>query len=139
MYTGLATRFETAEKALAEERTARQIANQELWAVRDSATALSQELQAAKDYAAAANRELSSNVATLDELSGRELAAQDALRSLAEEKRILERELSSTQKMFAERDTSSSKVIASAVAHAVAVLKSHVPDLDLELLHEDYW
>jgi hypothetical protein len=40
--------------------------------------------------------------------------------------------------MFAEWDYSSSEVIASSVAHAVALLKSHIPDLDPELLCKDY-
>jgi hypothetical protein len=57
---------------------------------------------------------------------------------LADEKLALERELSSIRKMFTEWDTSSSKVMVSAVAHAAGLLKSHMPGLDLELLHEDY-
>jgi hypothetical protein len=36
------------------------------------------------------------------------------------------------------RDTSLSEVMASAVAHAVGLLKSHVPNLDPELLREGY-
>jgi hypothetical protein len=37
-----------------------------------------------------------------------------------------------------ERDYSSSAVISFAVAHVVVLLKSHVPDLDTELLHRDF-
>jgi hypothetical protein len=40
--------------------------------------------------------------------------------------------------MLSERDYSSSAVISSVVAHTVALLKSYVPDLDLELLRKDY-
>jgi hypothetical protein len=35
-------------------------------------------------------------------------------------------------------DCSSSIVISSVVAHEVALVKSYIPDLDLELLHKDY-
>jgi hypothetical protein len=38
--------------------------------------------------------------------------------------------------MLSERDYSSSMVISS--VHAVALLKSHSPDLDTELLHRDF-
>jgi hypothetical protein len=40
--------------------------------------------------------------------------------------------------MLSKHDYSSSEVISSAVAHVVALLKSYVPDLDIELLHRDY-
>jgi hypothetical protein len=50
----------------------------------------------------------------------------------------VELELWSTQKMFVERDYSSSEVIYSAVAHAVVLLKSYMPDVDPELLHKEY-
>jgi hypothetical protein len=46
--------------------------------------------------------------------------------------------LESTQKTLFERDYSSSAVISFAVAHVVVLLKSHVPDLDTELLHRDF-
>jgi hypothetical protein len=46
--------------------------------------------------------------------------------------------LESTWKMVVERDYSSLVVISSAVAHAVALLKSYTPDLDPELLRKDY-
>jgi hypothetical protein len=57
---------------------------------------------------------------------------------LADVKQVLERELNSTLKTFAEWHTLSSKVMASVVAHAVGLLKSHMPDLNQELLYEDY-
>jgi CRISPR/Cas system-associated endonuclease/helicase Cas3 len=40
--------------------------------------------------------------------------------------------------MLSERDYSSPTVISVAVAHAVVLLKSYVPDLDPELLRKDY-
>jgi hypothetical protein len=121
---GLTTCLEAAKKALTEERSAWQTTDQELWTAQDSATSL--------------NWELLSKVAALEDLIEREKAAQDALRALANEKCVLEQELSSTRKMFVERDTSSSKGMALAMAHSVGLLRSHVPDLDPKLLHEDY-
>jgi hypothetical protein len=70
--------------------------------------------------------------------SGREKTAQNVLWTLANEKQALERELNSARKTFIERDTSSSKVMVSAVVHTVGLLKSQVPDMDLELLRGDY-
>jgi hypothetical protein len=60
------------------------------------------------------------------------------LQTLYDEKKIQEQLLESTQKMLSEHNYSSSMVISSAVAHAVALLKSHTLDLDIELLHRDF-
>jgi hypothetical protein len=68
----------------------------------------------------------------------REWNAQDKLQALGEEKRLQEQVLESTRKMFFEHDYSSSTVISLVVAHAVALLKSYVPNLDPELPREDY-
>jgi hypothetical protein len=76
-------------------------------------------------------------VTTLDELSVREQAAQDTLWEIGEEKRLLEQELISTQKMFTEREYSSLEVISLVVVHATALLKSYVPDLNLEFLSKN--
>jgi hypothetical protein len=64
--------------------------------------------------------------------------AQDKLEALGEEKRLQEHVLESTRKMLSEHDYCSSTVISSVVAHVVELLKSHVPDLDPELLRRDY-
>jgi hypothetical protein len=47
--------------------------------------------------------------------------------------------MNSTHKMFTEWDASSYEVMASVVVFAVALMKSHMPDLALEILLEDYW
>jgi uncharacterized protein (DUF3084 family) len=133
----LTTHLDAANKALTEDRNARQAVDQELQAAQESNTALNQELWAAQDSTAAANQDMSFKVAALNELSLREQATHDALWVLAEEKQILEQELKST-KMFAEWDFSSSEVISSAVAYAVALLKSYTSDLDVELFCKEY-
>jgi chromosome segregation ATPase len=101
LYVGLATRLEAANKALAKEKKARQAGDQELQTAQESNAALNQELRAAQDFVAIANQELSSKVAAIDELFLREEAAHDTLHSIGEEKRLLEQELRSTRKMFA--------------------------------------
>jgi hypothetical protein len=78
-------------------------------------------------FIAVTNRELSSKLAAFDELVVREREAQNKLQALGNEK-----------KMLSERDYSSSAMISSTVAHAVALLKSYMLDLDIELLHRDY-
>jgi hypothetical protein len=74
----------------------------------------------------------------LDEITIQERTAQDKLQALGEEKNTHEHLLESTRKMLSEHDYFSSTVISSAVAHAVALLKSYVPDLDTKLLCRDY-
>jgi hypothetical protein len=93
---------------------------------------LTEELEAAQTSTAAANKELCSKLAALDELTVRERTAQDKLQALGEDKKTQEHLLDSTWKMLSERNYSSSIVISSAVACAVALLKSYVSDLDDE-------
>jgi hypothetical protein len=64
--------------------------------------------------------------------------AQIKLQTLGDEKKIQEQLLESAQKMLSKQDFSSSVVISSAVAHDVALLKSHTPDLDIEKLRRDF-
>jgi hypothetical protein len=68
----------------------------------------------------------------------RDSEAHIRLQTLGNEKKIKEHLLESTQKMLSEHDYSSSAVISSALAHAVALLKSDAPDLGIELLHMDF-
>jgi hypothetical protein len=70
---------------------------------------------------------LSYKSATLDELVVREREIQIRLHALGDEKKTQQQLWESTQKTLSERDFSSS-----AMAHAVALLKSHTPDLDTE-------
>jgi hypothetical protein len=142
----LSANLEATKKALAEERASQQIAEhvfqadqessftliRDLQSVRASTDTLKEELEAARASATAAKQELSSKSAALDELVVRDSEAHIRLQTLGNEKKIKEHLLESTQKMLSERDYSSS------VAHAVALLKSDAPDLDIELLHMDF-
>jgi hypothetical protein len=60
------------------------------------------------------------------------------MQALGDEKKTLEQLLESAQKTLSERNLSSSAVISSTVAHAVAPLKSHTLDLDTEQLRRDF-
>jgi hypothetical protein len=99
---------------------------------------LTADLKSAQAFSITTNQDLASKSAALYELAVREQATQDKLRVLHKEKKLQEQILESTRKMLSKRDYSSSTVISSVVAHAVALLKSYVPDLDLELLRKDY-
>jgi hypothetical protein len=46
--------------------------------------------------------------------------------------------LKSTQKELDKRDFSSSAVISSVMAHAMALVKNHVPDFDTEILRRGF-
>jgi hypothetical protein len=81
---------------------------------------------------------LSSKSAALDELVVREHETHIRLQTLSNEKKKQEQLLESAQKALSERDYSLSAVISSAVAHAVALLKSNMPDLDTEQLRRDF-
>jgi hypothetical protein len=81
---------------------------------------------------------LSSKSAALDELVVREHETHIRLQTLSNEKKKQEQLLESAQKVLSERDYSLSAVTSSAVAHAVALLKSNMPDLDTEQLRRDF-
>jgi chromosome segregation ATPase len=106
----------------------------DLEVVQASTATLNEDLEVAQASTTATNQELSSKLAALDELMVQEQAVQDKLQALREEKRLQEQVLESTQKMLSECDYSSSMVISLDVAHAVALLKIYVSDLDTELL-----
>jgi hypothetical protein len=148
----LTEKLEAASKALTKERTSQQVADQALWASQESNSTLTrdlqvvrawidtlkEELEAAWVYSAAANQELSSKSTIFDELVVQEREAQNKLQALGDEKKTQDELLEPTRKMLSERDYSSSAMISLVVAHAVALLKSYLHDLDTELLHRDY-
>jgi hypothetical protein len=46
--------------------------------------------------------------------------------------------LESTQKTSSKRESSFNTMMSSAVAHAAALFKNHLPDLNMELLHQNF-
>jgi hypothetical protein len=67
-----------------------------------------------------------------------EREAQIKLQILDNEKKAQEHLLESTQKALSKWGFSSSTVISSAVAHAMALVKNHMPDFDAEIHWRDF-
>jgi hypothetical protein len=58
--------------------------------------------------------------------------------TLTDEKKAKEQLLESTQMILSKRDFTSSVMSSSAVAHAMALEKSHMPDFDAEILRRNF-
>jgi septal ring factor EnvC (AmiA/AmiB activator) len=104
----LTTKLETVEKALAEERVARQVVDQALQASQETGDALTQDLQSAQASITATREKLSSKSVALNELVVQEREAQIKLQILGDEKKAQEQLLESAQKALSKRDFSSS-------------------------------
>jgi hypothetical protein len=148
----LTAKLEVAKKALAEERAARQIVDQSLaeervaqlitdqslQASQEANVALTQDLQSTQAFVIATREKLSSKSTALDESVIRECKAQIKLQTLEDEKKAKEQLMESTQMMLSKRDFTSSVVSSLAVAHAMALVKSHMPNFDAELFLRDF-
>jgi hypothetical protein len=77
---------------------------------------------------------LSSKSATLDESVIQEHEAQIKFQTLENEKKAKEQLLEIAQMTFSKRDFTSSTVSSSVMTHDVALVKSHMPDFDVEIL-----
>jgi hypothetical protein len=60
------------------------------------------------------------------------------MRAAKEELKSQGQSLESTRQALSKREVSSTTVISSTVTHAAALFKSHLPDLDMEILHKDF-
>jgi hypothetical protein len=60
------------------------------------------------------------------------------LQTLEDEKKAKEQLLESTQMALSKRDFTSLVVNSSVVGHVVALVKSHMPDFDAEILRRDF-
>jgi hypothetical protein len=63
---------------------------------------------------------------------------EEKLKSAEEKLKTQEQSLDSARQALSKRELSSSAVIFSAVANAVALFKNHLPDLDMEILCKDF-
>jgi hypothetical protein len=138
MCVALSTKLEVANKALSKERATRQVADQALRASQETGSALTRDLQSAQAYAIMLKEELSAKSVTLDELVIQEREGQIRLQAPSDEKKTQEQLLEFIQKTLSKQDFSSSTVISSVVAHAVVLLKSHMPNLDAKNLQRDF-
>jgi hypothetical protein len=102
------------------------------------------ELETAQTSLAATRDKLNSKSKTLDFqviradeavlwLKNAESRLEAAEEDLKNQKQLLE----SAQKTSSKREDSFNMMISSAVAHAAALFKNHLPDLNMELLHQD--
>jgi enoyl-[acyl-carrier-protein] reductase (NADH) len=63
---------------------------------------------------------------------------EEKLKATKEELKSKRQSLESTRQALSKCEVSSSMMIASVVANATALFKSHIPDLDMEILHKDF-
>jgi uncharacterized tellurite resistance protein B-like protein len=66
------------------------------------------------------------------------VVANDKLKAAEEKMKTQGQLLDSAQHALSKRELSSSAVISSTVANAMALMKNHSPDLDKEILHNDF-
>jgi exonuclease VII large subunit len=152
VFWALTARLEAAEKALSEERAAQLAAAQSLaeekptWQITDQSSrsyqeanaALNWDLQSAQASITVTMEKLSSKSSALDLAVIWEREAQINLQRLGEEKKAKEQLLKSAWTALAKRDFSSLAVISSTVAHAMALVKNHMPEFDADILRRDF-
>jgi hypothetical protein len=81
---------------------------------------------------------LSSKSSALDVALIQEREAQIKLQKLGDEKKAQEQLLAYAQKVLTKIDFSYSTMISSAVTHAMAPAKNHIPEFDVEILRRDF-
>jgi chromosome segregation ATPase len=134
-----------AENSLAEEKAARQAAEQSLQQSQDANTTMALELENAHTSLAATHDKLDSKSKALDfqvicaneamlQLKNDESRLKAAEKDLKNQRQLLE----SAQKTLSKHESSFNMMISSAVAHAAALFKNHFPDLNMELLRKDF-
>jgi hypothetical protein len=99
---------------------------------------LNQYLVSAQASLTATKEKLSSKSSALDRVMIREREAQIKLEVAEEKRKAQEQQLESAQKALPKREFSSLAVISLTVANAIALVKNHVPDFDVEILQIDF-
>jgi hypothetical protein len=106
---------------------------------------LTQELESTKASLTTTHDKLTNKSATLDLVVIREQhdkiqmkTAEEKLKATEEKLKTQEQSLDLAQHALSKRELSSSTVISSAVANAVALFKNHLSDLDVEILCMDF-
>jgi hypothetical protein len=113
-----------AEHALAEERSAKQVAEQILQQSKDVNVALSLKLDNVETSLAITQNKLDRKSKALETVEA-DLKAKGLL-------------LESAQQALAKREGSVNIMISSVVAHSVALFKNHLPNLNMEILRQDF-
>jgi chromosome segregation ATPase len=133
------------ENSLAEERVARQAAEQSLQQSKDANTTLTLELENTRTSLAATRDKLDSKskaldfqVIHVDELVIRLKNAESRLKAAEKDLKNQRQLLESAQKTSSKRETSFNMMISSTVAHVAVLFNNHLPDLNMELLRQDF-
>jgi hypothetical protein len=130
--------LETAQKALSAEQSARSKAEQALAEERSAKQVAEQILQQSKDVNAALYLKLD-NVETSLAITENKLERKsEALKIVEADLKAKELLLESAQQASAKREWSTNMMISSAVAHTVALFNNHLPDLNMEILRQDF-
>jgi hypothetical protein len=134
-----------AKNSLAEEKAPRQAAKQSFQQSNDANATLVLELETAQTSLASTRNKLNSKSKALyfqvicaDEavlwLENVESRLEVAEEDLKNQRQLLE----SARKTSSKHENSFNMIISSAVAHVVALLNNHLPDLNMELLCQDF-
>jgi chromosome segregation ATPase len=134
-----------ADNSLAEERAARKAAEQSCQQSNDANATSVLELETAQTSLAATRDKLNSKSKALDfqviradevvlQLKNAESRLETTEEDLKNQKQLLE----SARKTSSKREDSFNMMISSAVAHAAALFKNHLPNLNMELLRQDF-
>jgi chromosome segregation ATPase len=134
-----------AENSLVEEKAARQAAEQSLQQSQDANATLSLELENAQTSLAATHDKLDSKSKALnfqvihaDEAMLRLKNVESQLKDVEENLKNQRQLLESARKTLSKHESSFNMMISSVVAHAAALFKNHLPDLNIELLRQDF-
>jgi DNA repair exonuclease SbcCD ATPase subunit len=134
-----------AENSLAEEMAARKAAEETLEQPKDANATLALELENVRTSLVATSDKLASKLKALDfqvihadEAVLRLKNAESRLKATEEDLKNQRQLLESAQKFSSKCEGSSNMMISSAVTHAVALFKNHLPDLNMELLRQDF-
>jgi hypothetical protein len=130
-----------AEHALAEERYAKQVAEQILQQSKYVNVALSLKLDNVETSLAITQDKLDRKSKALDSQTTHADEAELRLKSVEDKLKTVEADLKakgllleSAQEALAKRERSANMMISSAVTHTAALLKNHLPDLNMEIL-----
>jgi hypothetical protein len=130
--------LETAQKALSAEQSARSKAEQALAEERSTKQVAEHILQQSKDVNAALSLKLdnveTSLAITQDKLDRKSKPLETVEVDLKAKGMLLEL----AQQALAKREGSANIMISSAVAQTAALFKNHLPDLNMEILRQDF-
>jgi chromosome segregation ATPase len=133
------------ENSMAEAKAARQAAEQSLQQSKNANATLALELENARTSLAATRDKLDSKSEALDfqviradEAMLRLKNAESRLKAAEEDLRNQMQLLESAQKTSSKCKSSFNMIISSAMAHAVALFKNHLLDLNMEFLRYDF-